>query len=43
MVKQISVSDAAYEWLLKKSSKQSITDNKRISMADIVDDLIKEG
>ena len=42
MVKQISVSDEAYEWILKKSSKQSINDNRKVSMADVVDDLIKQ-
>ena len=42
MVKQISVSDDAYEWLMKKSSEDSIKENKRVSIADVVDKLIQK-
>ncbi len=41
MVKSISVSDSAYEWLLKRASKQSIANTRNISIADVVDELIK--
>ena len=41
MVKSISISEEGYEWLLKKASKQTIELNKNVSMADIVDQLIK--
>ena len=42
MAKVINVSEEAYQWLLKKASKETINNNKNISMADVVDDLIKK-
>ena len=42
MSKTINISDTAYEWLLKKASKETINNSKNISMADVVDDLIKK-
>lgn len=42
MTKTINISDKAYEWLLKKSSQKTIEQNKSISMAEVVDDLIEE-
>ena len=43
MGKSINVSDAAYEWLLKETSKETTKQNKNVSIAEIVDRLIKEG
>lgn len=43
MVKSISISEPAYEWLLKKSSRQTIEAKKNVSIADVVDELIKKG
>lgn len=43
MVKAISVSDEAYNWLLKKASRKTIATGHNISIAEIVDELIKRG
>ena len=41
MSRIINISDNAYQWLLKKSSRQSIEKNKNVSMANVVDELIE--
>ena len=43
MTKTINISDSAYEWLLKKSSRQTIEAKQNVSIADVVDELIKGG
>jgi hypothetical protein len=41
MARVISVSDEAYEWILKKSSEYSIERNENVSMAGIIDEVIE--
>lgn len=43
MTKTINVSDKAYAWLLNKASRQTMEAEQNISMADVLDELIKKG
>lgn len=43
MGKVINVSDKAYEWLLKEAGKNQGKSGEKVSIADVVDELIKRG
>jgi len=39
----INVSEKVYKYLMNESSKESIKKNERVSMSNIIDNLIAEG